>query len=138
MSKPELSPCWVWEGWKNEGGYGVCERGGKQILVHRFMCENFVQHIPDGLCALHRCDNASCVNPAHLFVGTFADNNRDRATKGRSGKHRKLKTHCKRGHEFIPENIYWHKPTQRQAARRGCKVCVKERATRFYATKKAA
>lgn len=38
------------------------------------------------MCILHKCDNRGCVNPKHLFIGTNADNAKDKVEKGRQAK----------------------------------------------------
>jgi hypothetical protein len=77
------SGCRVWTGQKNRG-YGVIELNGRREKAHRASWICFVGALTDGECVLHRCDNPACIDPAHLFVGTKGDNNRDRHRKGRS------------------------------------------------------
>ncbi len=56
----------------------------KQDYAHRLAWVEVHGPIPDGLCVLHICDVRNCVNVEHLFLGTLADNNKDKARKGRS------------------------------------------------------
>ena len=75
--------CWNWTKSTNPGGYGFFRMNHKTFLAHRVAYELLVGPIPEGLCACHHCDNPRCVNPAHLFIGTRADNNYDSIKKGR-------------------------------------------------------
>jgi hypothetical protein len=78
-----LSDCWHFCGTRNQGGYGRLTVGGRMQVVHRLSYELFVGPIADGLFVLHSCDNPSCINPAHLSLGTRSDNARDCFRKGR-------------------------------------------------------
>lgn len=76
--------CWEWIGSRFPRGYGRLKLNRKTAYAHRVSWE--LAHgvpVPDGLCVLHRCDNPPCVNPAHLWSGTMADNMHDRDAKGR-------------------------------------------------------
>lgn len=64
--------------------YGRVTIGDRKFLAHRVAFERASGPIPAGMLVLHRCDNTRCCNPAHLFLGTHADNMADMRAKGRS------------------------------------------------------
>lgn len=72
--------CWIWIGAKDKRNYGRIHKSGTaniSILSHRYSWEINRGKIPNGKHALHKCDNQSCVNPRHLYIGTHQDNMRD-------------------------------------------------------------
>lgn len=75
--------CWKWTGGKDWDGYGIFFVNKKSIKAHRYAYQILVGRIPSGKLICHTCDNPSCVNPKHLFIGTFQDNVDDMMKKGR-------------------------------------------------------
>lgn len=81
--------CWEWTAHRDKHGYGRIRLNGIPALAHRVVYELLVGAIPEGLFALHHCDNPGCVRPDHIFLGTQRDNMRDMWKKGRSNLQKK-------------------------------------------------
>lgn len=84
--------CWLWLGCVSvpDGHqYGHISTGSLRLgtyfvmKAHRYSYLAFRGEIPDGMYVCHSCDQPSCVNPRHLFLGTAEDNAHDRDSKGR-------------------------------------------------------
>lgn len=115
ITKPDdPNACWEWTGAKTTRGYAQKQWQGKVRYVHRIVYEHFNGSIPEGLTIDHLCRNHGCANPRHLEAVT----NRENVLRGTSpNAENARRTHCKRGHEFTPENTY------KLGSRRGCRTC---------------
>jgi hypothetical protein len=78
--------CWNWNGGtkgSNRLPYGNFTFRNKGYLAHRASYIIYKGEIPEKMWVLHTCDNAKCVNPDHLYLGTALDNQRDKLKRGR-------------------------------------------------------
>lgn len=86
--------CMKWNGYINPSGYGKLCHNWKSYRASRLSYQIFIGKIPENMEVCHKCDNTTCVNPNHLFIGTHTDNMRDMSKKGRQnilrGEQKKL------------------------------------------------
>jgi len=78
--------CWPWNGTMLSNGYGVVKHKRKPYKAHRASFIINKGEIPAGMYVCHSCDNPSCVNPNHLWLGTPKDNMHDKVAKDRQSK----------------------------------------------------
>jgi hypothetical protein len=120
--------CWPWSGATSSNGRGTISLdNGKITSAARVAFLATHGHWP--IVACHSCDNPGCVNPAHIWSGTYSENIQDSIRKGRH--YNSALTHCKHGHEFSPDN------TRIQGGRRICKTCDRTRQRKYNAERKA-
>jgi hypothetical protein len=111
--------CWRWVYALDVQGYGALKVSNKSKKAHRVVYELLRGPIPENMTLDHLCKNRWCVNPDHMDIVTSGEN----ALRGNGPfAKNKRKTHCKYGHEFVPENI---RPTvdKRGNVNRSCLRC---------------
>lgn len=135
--REDESGCWLWTGaWYfnrpypgNRYGYTALKIDGKwrARTAHRAVWIS-LHGWPEGAQVIcHRCDVPLCVNPEHLYLGTMADNMRDRDERGRN--HNLNRTQCKFGHPYDEANTVF-KPN----GARACRACISIRHKKRWAT----
>lgn len=128
--------CWEWTATKNPKGYGRF-RVGKVRQAHRWLWEQVVAPIPEGLELDHLCKNRGCVNPDHLEPVTHQVNvarakPNSVALKAMWAERHAEQTRCSKGHEFTEENTAWYRN------RRQCRTCNRDYRRQYNAARRAA
>lgn len=102
VDKRGKNSCWIWTGAKYTKGYGAFLINKKNYSSHRIMYEIIYGNFDKKLFVCHSCDNPSCVNPYHLFLGTNSENMKDAYNKGRINPMPPIEKRFKKG--YVPWN----------------------------------
>jgi hypothetical protein len=113
-----MTACIEWQGARQPKGYGVVGKRG----AHRVMYELVYGPIPEGAHILHSCDNPPCVNPLHLRAGSNAQNQAEKAARGRARNQFSDATTCVKGHPFDSHD----------GRQKVCLSCKRERGLAYY------
>jgi len=129
----KTNTCWIWKGALDKRGYGrISDDSGWYDMAHRWSYKHFKGQIPEGLVVHHKCVVPKCVNPDHLEVETHRGNIIDKGATNAAFVN-SIKTHCKNGHEFTPDNTYLGK--SKYGSTRTCKICHKNRMQKYHIRK---
>lgn len=124
VDKREPDECWPWDGSRCPVGYGMMQANGTKYRATRVSLVLSGKPRPsEKHFALHKCDNPPCVNPAHLWWGTNADNTNDAIAKGRHNHIKK--THCPSGHPYSGDNLIT------RSGMRECRICKNKSSREF-------
>ena len=132
--------CWEWSGPRNRQGYGTSRSlvAGIRAKAHRVAWMLSRGSIPDGIFVCHHCDNPPCCNPAHLFLGTHAENMRDMVQKDRGPRMKPEKTHCINGHAYTEQNTAWEPSVYSRGKKRHCRRCHADNQARYLRRRQTA
>ena len=119
--------CWIWLGGKSSQGYGRFKIDSILYSPHRLIYEYFYESILEDKVICHHCDNPSCVNPGHLFVGTYSDNRKDYVKKSKCNSLiDEGYSWCYTCERFLLFDSFAKKSARLSGTSCYCKVCEKE------------